>query len=87
MDPATAVRLFQIDQEIQRLENEKLQRQQTLDAFWEHLPPIDPEALAAHIQLIKDRIRDLEDRRRRNLHERQMIIVGEAFRIRGGRGN
>lgn len=87
MDPATAARMSQIDQEIQHIENEKLQRQQTLAAFWEHMPPLDPEVVAKWIQEIRDRIRGLEDRKRALLREQQDLIVTEAFRCRGRGGN
>lgn len=54
MDPATAERLSQIDQEIQNIDTEKAQRQQTLAAFWEHLPPIDPEVVAKLMQELRE---------------------------------
>ncbi|KAG4936292.1 hypothetical protein JHK84_035226 [Glycine max] len=76
MDPATAERLSQIDQEIQNIDTEKAQRQQTLAAFWEHLPPIDPALVAAAMQRILDRIRGLEERRRALLQE-QRDLIGE----------
>lgn len=78
MDPATAERLSQIDQEIQNIDTEKAERQQTLAAFWEHLPPIDPEVVAKFMQELRDRIRGLEDRKQALLLEQQELIVGAA---------
>ena len=84
MDPAPAERLSQIDQAIQNIETEKAQRQQTLAAFWEHLPPIDPALVAAAMQRILDRIRGLEERRRALLPEQRDLIVRGALRSRRG---
>ena len=39
---AIANRLAIIEQEIRQVENEKLQREQTLGAFWQHMLAIDP---------------------------------------------
>lgn len=39
-------RLAEIYQEIQSVENEKLQQEQMLGLFWEHLSALDPEAVA-----------------------------------------
>ncbi|KAI4297989.1 hypothetical protein L6164_037843 [Bauhinia variegata] len=82
MDPATAERLSQIDQEIQNIDTEKAQRQQTLDAFWEHLPPIDPALVAAAMQRIRDRISALEDRKRALIQEQEDLIVHALTRNR-----
>jgi NAD-specific glutamate dehydrogenase len=84
MDPATVERLSQIDQEIQNIDTEKAQRLQTLAAFWEHLPPIDPALVAAAMQRIRDRIRGLEERRRALLQEQRDLIVRVALSSRGG---
>lgn len=84
MDPATAERLSQIDQEIQNIDTEKAQRQQNLAAFWEHLPPIDPARVAAAMQRILDRIRGLEERRRGLLQEQRDLIVRGALSSRRG---
>ncbi|RDY14268.1 hypothetical protein CR513_00682, partial [Mucuna pruriens] len=78
MDPATAERLSQIEKEIQNIDTEKAQRQQTLAAFWEHLPPIDPEVVAKFMQELRDRIRALEDRKRALLLEQEELIVRAA---------
>ena len=78
MDPATAERLSQIDQEIQNIDTEKAQRQQTLAAFWEHLPPIDPEVVAKFMQELRNHIRALEDRKRALLLEQEELIVRAA---------
>ncbi|CAN0909634.1 hypothetical protein LINGRAHAP2_LOCUS25885, partial [Linum grandiflorum] len=57
-------RLSQINQEILLIENEKVEQQQTLAAFWEHLPPIDPEVVARRMQFLRDRILNLENQKR-----------------------
>ncbi|TXG46211.1 hypothetical protein EZV62_028242 [Acer yangbiense] len=85
--PVTVERLSQINQEILRIDNEKQQREQTLAAFWEHLPPIDPEVVAKAMQELRDRIRALEDRKRALLQEQQSLIVEGAISNRGGNGN
>lgn len=84
MDPATAERLYQIDQEIENIDTDKAQRQQTLANFWEHLPPIDPAVVAAAMHQILDRIRGLEDRKRALLQEQKDLILRGAFSSRGG---
>lgn len=73
-----AGRLERIQQEIQTVENEKLQREQMLGLFWEHLPALDPEAVGRAMQLIWDRIRGLEDRKRALLDEQKELIVRAA---------
>lgn len=73
-----AGRLATIQQEIGQVENEKLQQEQILGLFWEHSPAIDPEAVGRMIQLIRDRIRGLEDRRRALLNEQKELIVWAA---------
>ncbi|KAH7565460.1 hypothetical protein JRO89_XS09G0211700 [Xanthoceras sorbifolium] len=80
MEPLITVeRLSQINQEIQRIDNEKQQREQTLAAFWEHLPPIDPKVVAKAMQELQDRIRALEDRKQALLQELQSLIA--TFKI------
>ncbi|KAL5755750.1 hypothetical protein ACOSP7_020164 [Xanthoceras sorbifolium] len=85
--PITVERLSQINQEILRIDNEKQQREQTLAAFWEHLPPIDPKVVAKAMQELQDRIRALEDRKQALLQEQQSLIVEEAISNRRGNGN
>ena len=82
-----AGRLERIQQEIQTVENEKLQREQMLGLFWEHPPALDPEAVGRAMQLIRDRIRGLEDRKRALalLDEQKELIVRAA--TLGFRGN
>jgi hypothetical protein len=83
-----AGRFAEIQQEIQTVENEKLQHEQMLGLFWEHPPALDPEAVGKAMQLIRDRIRGLEDRRRALLNEQKRLIVEEVSHIRrGGGGN
>lgn len=73
-----AGRLFSIQQEIQTVENEKLQQEQMLGLFWEHPPALDPEVVGRMMQSIRDRIRGLEDRRRALLNEEKELIVRVA---------
>lgn len=73
-----AGRLFSIQQEIQTVENEKLQQEQRLGLFWEHPPALDPEVVGRMMQSIRDRIRGLEDRRRALLNEEKELIVRAA---------
>ena len=73
-----AGRLERIQQEIQTVENEKLQREQMLGLFWEHPPALDPEAVGRAMQLIRDHIRGLEDRKRALLDEQKELIVRAA---------
>ncbi|KAG9137914.1 hypothetical protein Leryth_027680 [Lithospermum erythrorhizon] len=56
-----AERLSQINQEILNVENEKLQYEHLLGLFWEHPPPLNPEAVGRAMQQIRDRISGLED--------------------------
>ncbi|KAK9723709.1 hypothetical protein RND81_05G019600 [Saponaria officinalis] len=60
----------------------RYRRQQTLAAFWEHLPPIDPALVAAAMQRIRDRISALEDRKRAILQEDKYLIVHDLTRNR-----
>ncbi|KAK2651694.1 hypothetical protein Ddye_011550 [Dipteronia dyeriana] len=60
--PVTVERLSQINQEILCIDNEKQQREQTMAALWEHLPPIDLEVVAKAMQELHNCIRALEDR-------------------------
>ena len=82
-----AERLSQINQEIQNVENEKLQDERLLGLFWEHPPALDPEVVGRAMQQIRDRISGLEDRRRALLEEKQALIVEGAIRNRRGNGN
>lgn len=71
-------RLATIQQEIGLVENEKLQQEQRLGLFWEHPPALDPEVIGKMMQVTRDRIRGLEDRRRALLAEQQELIVRAA---------
>ncbi|KAG9141510.1 hypothetical protein Leryth_025491 [Lithospermum erythrorhizon] len=82
-----AERLSQINQEILNVENEKLQYEHLLGLFWEHPPPLNPEAVGRAMQQIRDRISGLEDRRGALLEEKQALIVEGAIRNRRGNGN
>ncbi|KAI3472733.1 hypothetical protein Pfo_029472 [Paulownia fortunei] len=73
-----ARRLARIHQEIQSVENEKLQREQTLVAFWEHMPPIDPVLIREHMLRLQNEISFLENRKRELLEEQQALIVRAA---------
>ncbi|KAL3528266.1 hypothetical protein ACH5RR_007588 [Cinchona calisaya] len=82
-------RLAEIQQEIQTVENEKLQQENSLGLLWEHLPVLDPEAVAIErvIQEIWDLIRALEDRKRVLLQEQQSLLVEGGISNRRGNGN
>lgn len=71
-------RLSRIPQEISQVEEEKLQCENRLGLFWEHLPACDPEVIGKMMQSIRDRIRGLEDRKRALLEEQQALIVRAA---------
>ena len=62
---AIANRLARIEQEILEVENEKLQREQTLGAFWEHMPAIDPIIIRDRMLFLQNEIRILENRKGR----------------------
>jgi hypothetical protein len=82
-----AERLYQINQEINNVENEKLEHENLLGLFWEHLPPLDPEDIGRAMQGIRDRISGLENRRRALLEEKQALIVEGVIMNRRGNGN
>lgn len=73
-----AGRLVLIQQEIQSVENEKLQREQILAAFWELLPPIDPLIIWNRMLRLQNEISFLENRKRALLEEQQALIVRAA---------
>ena len=73
-----AIRLERIEQEIRQVEEEKLELEQRLGLFWEHPPALDPEAVGRAMQLIRDRIRGLEDRLLCFLDEQKELIVRAA---------
>lgn len=83
MDIAT--RLERIEQEIRQAENEKLQREQTLAAFWEHMPAIDPTLIRDRMLSLQNQIRSLENRKRALLKEQQSLIVQAV--VLGDRGD
>ncbi|KAI3830817.1 hypothetical protein MKW92_006045 [Papaver armeniacum] len=66
-----ANRLARNEQEISQVEEEKLQREQML-------------GLA--MQWIRDRIRDLEDKKRALLQEKEALLVDLAFALESNRG-
>lgn len=70
-----ASRLARIEQEIRQVENEKLQREQTLGAFWEHMPTIDPIIIRDRMLFLQSEIRSLENRKRALLEEQQELLV------------
>lgn len=69
-----------MEQEILRLEDEKLQLEQTLELFWEHLSPIDPEVV--NMLQIRNRIRGLE--KGDLFAEKESLIVEWVLRNGGG---
>ncbi|KAI3842468.1 hypothetical protein MKX03_035075 [Papaver bracteatum] len=81
-----ANRLARNEQEISQVEEEKLQQEQMLGLFWEHPPALDPEAVGRAMQWIRDRIRDLEDKKRALLQEKEALLVDLAFALESNRG-
>jgi len=79
-----AQRLSTIKQEIQTVENEKLQREQMLGLLWEHPPALDPERVGEFMQRIRDQIFALEERKRALLQEEQALIVQAVTHERRG---
>lgn len=57
------------------MENEKLQREQMLGAFWEHMPAIDQILIRDRMLFLQNEIRSLENRKRALLEEQQELIV------------
>ena len=74
-----ASRLAIIEQQIRRVENQKLQREQTLGAFWEHLPAIDPIIIRDRMLFLQNEIRALENKKRALLQEREGLLVEVAI--------
>ena len=74
-----ASRLAIIEQQIRPVENQKLQREQTLGAFWEHLPAIDPIIIRDRMLFLQNEIRTLENRKRALLQEREGLLVEVAI--------
>ena len=79
-----ASRLAIIEQQIRRVENQKLQREQTLGAFWEHLPAIDPIIIRDRMLFLQNEIRALENKKRALLQEREGLLVEVAILREGG---
>ena len=79
-----ASRLAIIEQQIRQVENQKLQREQTLGAFWEHLPAIDPIIIRDRMLFLQNEIRALENKKRALLQEREGLLVEVAILREGG---
>ena len=79
-----ASRLAIIEQQIRRVENQKLQREQTLGAFWEHPPAIDPIIIRDRMLFLQNEIRALENKKRALLQEREGLLVEVAILREGG---
>lgn len=77
-------RLSSIEQEIQQVENRKLDLEQRLALFWEHMPPLDPNVILGHMRSLREQIIALEERKRGLLEEQQALIVQAV--ILGGPG-
>lgn len=75
-------RLATIQQEIWQVETRKLQYEQMLGLFWEHLPPIDPEELAVRMQQLRNGIRAMAERKEALLLEEQGLIVAATHLAR-----
>uniref|UniRef100_A0A803KTW9 Uncharacterized protein n=1 Tax=Chenopodium quinoa TaxID=63459 RepID=A0A803KTW9_CHEQI len=75
MDIPTSERLATIQNQIRLVEAEKLECEQRLVLFWEHLSPIDPALVVVAMLRIQRRIRALEDSKRDLLKEQQALIM------------
>lgn len=85
-----AARLAIIPQEIQNIENEKLELEQSLGVIWEpmFLSSVDPVVyihnpviwIENHTLDVRNKIRILEMRKRALLEEQQSLIVKAALR-------
>ncbi|MED6136994.1 hypothetical protein PIB30_060923 [Stylosanthes scabra] len=84
--PVTTVILSQIEQAIHHVENAKFEQEQTLAAFWEHMPPVEEEVLVKRIQELRDRICALEERRRALIRECRLLLIRAARSSAGDRG-
>lgn len=72
---AIASRLARNEQEMHEVENEKLQRMQTLGAFWEHLPAMDPMLIRDYMLYNHTAICSLEKRKTTLLKQQQELLV------------
>lgn len=70
-------RLFQVGEEIERVENELRQRRGVLEAFWGHLLPRNPAGIGARMEAKNKKIADLEGRLK-ILRQRQQDLIVEA---------
>ncbi|CAA7039567.1 unnamed protein product [Microthlaspi erraticum] len=75
-------RLAILPQEIQDATNEKLHWEEMLGLFWEHPPALDPEFVGARMQLLRDRIRGLQQRISDLLQEQNFLIVCAIEHVR-----
>lgn len=68
-------RLAILPEEIQAAKNAKLQWEEMLGLFWEHPPALDPEFVGARMQVLRNRIRGLQQRISDLLQEQNFLIV------------
>lgn len=61
---------------------EEIELEQTLGAFWEHMPPIDPVIIRNHMLRLRNEIRILSNRKKALLEEQQSLAA-----LRGDRRN
>lgn len=75
-----AARLAIIPQEIQNIENTKLELEQILGVIGEpmFLSSVDPVIIQDHILHLQNQIRNLENRKKALLEEQQSLIVVAA---------
>lgn len=74
MDIITS-RLERIELEIYEAEKEKLQREETLGAFWEHMPAIDPILIRDRMLSLQYQICSLESKKKALFKEQQHLLV------------
>ncbi|KAB2633064.1 hypothetical protein D8674_029311 [Pyrus ussuriensis x Pyrus communis] len=68
-------RLGRIEQEIGQVEDEKLQHEQNLGAFWEHMPAIDPFLIRDRMLFHQNQIHSLENKKSSLLEEQRDLLV------------
>ncbi|CAB4280377.1 unnamed protein product [Prunus armeniaca] len=74
MDIITS-RLERLELEIYEAEKEKLQREETLGDFWEHMPAIDPILIRDRMLSLQNQISSLESKKKALFKEQQHLLV------------
>ncbi|KAH0975201.1 hypothetical protein GBA52_017100 [Prunus armeniaca] len=64
-----------LELEIYEAEKEKLQREETLGDFWEHMPAIDPILIRDRMLSLQNQISSLESKKKALFKEQQHLLV------------